>query len=108
MVHLVPVAALCRNPQNPRLFSSEFRIVANSCSRLICKSSCCNICSTPMTMYSEPFSLGETLIGESGRGYTIQKVLAERRKPMLCVYQARYGPTQFGMVMIVNNKQLRT
>jgi hypothetical protein len=44
----------------------------------------------PKTMNTEPYSPGDTLFGESGRTYTIQKVLAERRKPLLCVYKARY------------------
>lgn len=43
-------------------------------------------------MATEPFTQGETLCGQSGRTYTIQDVLAEQRKPLLCVYRARYDP----------------
>lgn len=41
-------------------------------------------------MATEPFTQGEMLCGQSGRTYTIQEVLAERRDPLLCVYRARY------------------
>ncbi|KAK1762031.1 kinase-like protein [Phialemonium atrogriseum] len=36
----------------------------------------------------EPFSVGATVRGHSGRTYKIQQILAERRDPLLCVYQA--------------------
>ncbi|KFZ11097.1 hypothetical protein V502_07751 [Pseudogymnoascus sp. VKM F-4520 (FW-2644)] len=39
-------------------------------------------------MATEPFTQGATLCGQSGRTYTIQEVLTERRKPLLCVYRA--------------------
>ncbi|OBT78614.1 hypothetical protein VF21_02361 [Pseudogymnoascus sp. 05NY08] len=39
-------------------------------------------------MANEPFIQGATLRGQSGRTYTIQEVLAERRDPLLCVYRA--------------------
>ncbi|KAH9222554.1 calcium/calmodulin dependent protein kinase [Leptodontidium sp. 2 PMI_412] len=39
-------------------------------------------------MATAPFSPGTTLRGQSGRTYTIQEVLAERREPLLCVYRA--------------------
>jgi hypothetical protein len=42
----------------------------------------------PMT--KGPLSPGATLRAQSGRTYTIQEVLAERREPLLCVYRARY------------------
>ncbi|KAK4246834.1 kinase-like protein [Corynascus novoguineensis] len=37
---------------------------------------------------SEPFSIGAALRGRSGRTYSIQEVLSERRDPLLCVYRA--------------------
>jgi hypothetical protein len=42
----------------------------------------------PMT--KGPLSPEATLCAQSGRTYTIQEVLAERREPLLCVYRARY------------------
>ena len=40
-----------------------------------------------------PLSPGTTLCAKSGQTYTIQEVLSERlRKPLLCVYRARYDP----------------
>ncbi|KAI9668500.1 MAG: hypothetical protein M1829_005378 [Trizodia sp. TS-e1964] len=39
-------------------------------------------------MANEPLKPGATLCGQSGRTYTIKEVLAERRKPLLCVYRA--------------------
>lgn len=39
---------------------------------------------------AEPLTPGTTLRGQSGRMYTIMEVLAERQKPLLCVYRARY------------------
>ncbi|CAG8957119.1 hypothetical protein HYFRA_00009320 [Hymenoscyphus fraxineus] len=41
-----------------------------------------------LDMAEEPLKPGATLCGQSGRIYTIQEVLAERRKPLLCVYRA--------------------
>jgi hypothetical protein len=40
----------------------------------------------------EPLPVGASLRGDSGRVYTVSKILADRRKPLLCVYQARYVP----------------
>ncbi|KAF2278015.1 kinase-like protein [Westerdykella ornata] len=38
---------------------------------------------------SEPFSIGAALRGHSGRTYSVQEILTERRGPLLCVYRAR-------------------
>lgn len=39
---------------------------------------------------TEPFAIGTELRGHSGRTYKVQEVLAERRRPLFCVYRARY------------------
>ncbi|KAI0378640.1 kinase-like domain-containing protein [Hypomontagnella monticulosa] len=46
----------------------------------------------------EPFLVGETLHGKSGRQYSIQEILSERRDPLLCVYRA------YGDLLGINNK----
>lgn len=38
----------------------------------------------------ERFSVGAIIQGDSGRKFTVHKILADRRNPLLCVYQARY------------------
>lgn len=48
--------------------------------------------SSGVPVATKPFTQGATLRGQSGRTYTIQEVLAERRDPLLCVYRARYDP----------------
>lgn len=48
--------------------------------------------STTLQSHEEPLHLGAQFKGESGRIYKIEEVLADRRKPLLCVYRARYGP----------------
>jgi len=52
-------------------------------------------------MANEPLTPGATLCGQSGRTYTIQEMLAERREPLLCVYRARYDPN-----LIFNNSNI--
>lgn len=47
--------------------------------------------STTLQSHEEPLPLGARLKGDSGRIYRIEEVLADRRKPLLCVYRARYG-----------------
>lgn len=47
--------------------------------------------STTLQSHEEPLCLGADLKGESGRIYRIEEVLSDRRKPLLCVYRARYG-----------------
>lgn len=47
--------------------------------------------STTLPSHEEPLPPGERLKGDSGRIYKIEEVLADRRKPLLCVYRARYG-----------------
>lgn len=46
--------------------------------------------STTLQSHKEPLSLGTRLKGDSGRIYRIEDVLTDRRKPLLCVYRARY------------------
>lgn len=46
--------------------------------------------STTLQSRNEPFSLGTMLKSDSGRTYKIEETLADRRKPLLCVYRARY------------------
>ncbi|OJJ42240.1 hypothetical protein ASPZODRAFT_155450 [Penicilliopsis zonata CBS 506.65] len=45
--------------------------------------------STTLQSHEEPLTLGTRLKGDSGRMYRIEEVLADRRKPLLCVYRAR-------------------
>ena len=47
--------------------------------------------STALQSHDEPLPLGTQLKGDSGRTYGIEELLADRRKPLLCVYRARYG-----------------
>ena len=42
--------------------------------------------------HNEPLAPGATIQGYSGRTYTIEEIIAERRNPLLCVYRARYDP----------------
>ncbi|KAJ5594715.1 uncharacterized protein N7459_000923 [Penicillium hispanicum] len=44
--------------------------------------------STAVQSHEEPFPLGAQLKGDSGRTYRIEEILADRRKPLLCVYRA--------------------
>ncbi|KAH6847197.1 kinase-like domain-containing protein [Chaetomium sp. MPI-CAGE-AT-0009] len=37
---------------------------------------------------ADPFSIGDILQGSSGRSYNVEEILADRRKPLLCVYRA--------------------
>lgn len=46
--------------------------------------------STTSQSHEEPLSRGTQLKGEPGRMYSIEEILADRRKPLLCVYRARY------------------
>lgn len=74
ITRIFPLAPLCRRPQYH------------------CSSSHRTISSGLFPMTTEPLSPGTTLCAQSGRTYTIQEVLAERREPLLCVYRARYDP----------------
>jgi hypothetical protein len=47
--------------------------------------------STPLQSHEEPLPIGTRLKGDSGQIYMIEEILADRRKPLLCVYRARYG-----------------
>lgn len=38
----------------------------------------------------EPRPVGTPLLGHSGRTYNVEKILVDRRDPLLCVYRARY------------------
>lgn len=38
----------------------------------------------------DPFSVGDILYGSSGRRYTVDEILSDRRKPLRCVYRAWY------------------
>ncbi|PTU22237.1 hypothetical protein P175DRAFT_0514365 [Aspergillus ochraceoroseus IBT 24754] len=44
---------------------------------------------TTLQSHEEPLHLGAQFKGDSGRIYRIEEVLADRRKPLLCVYRAR-------------------
>lgn len=45
---------------------------------------------SPTSQFSkEPLTLGTMLRSDSGRTYKIEEILADRRKPLLCVYRAR-------------------
>lgn len=46
--------------------------------------------STTLQSREEPLPLGTMLKSGSGRNYKIEEILADRRKPLLCVYRARY------------------
>jgi len=84
-------AALCRTLAIPRISLSSSRILCNRPSQHHHLSSSRTVSSQASEMASEPLIPGSTLCGESGRIYTIREVLAERRKPLLCVYRARYN-----------------
>ena len=42
---------------------------------------------TTSALRADPFSVGDILQGSSGRSYNIEEILADRRKPLLCVYR---------------------
>lgn len=77
IARILPLATLGGRPQYH--FSSLYRTYRTMSSGLL-----------PMT--TGPLSPGTTLCAQSGRTYTIQEVLTERREPLLCVYRARYDP----------------
>ncbi|KAK3942845.1 hypothetical protein QBC46DRAFT_378948 [Diplogelasinospora grovesii] len=70
-----------------------------SVTRSFCIKQCHHPCHRTMSSLSqtksEPFSIGAALRGRSGRTYSIQEVLSERRDPLLCVYRARYGRPEY-------------
>lgn len=89
--YLAPVTAFCTRRIIVRTSPWAILMPGNWRSRHHVPSSHRTI-SSQSPMATEPFTQGATLCGQSGQTYTIQEVLAERRKTLLFVYRARYGP----------------
>jgi len=102
MLQSTGVAVLCRVISPGRISSSTSRILCNRPSKYHSPFSRRTLSSQLLKMADEPLTPGAKLCGQSGRTYTIEEVLAERRKPLLCVYRARYtlNPTIRGSVLI--------
>ena len=93
VLHLATVTALCRSLTIAHTSPSTTLILSNRRPQHPLSSSRWTISSRALQMANEPLTPGTTLCGQSGRTYTIQEVLAERREPLLlCVYRTRYGP----------------
>jgi hypothetical protein len=93
VLHLATVTAFCRRLTIARISPSTTLILANRPPQHPLSSSRRTISSRALQMANEPLTPGTTLCAHSGRTYTIQEVLAERRESLLlCVYRARYGP----------------
>lgn len=68
-----PLSLVSRYPGLDRRFSRQYAM------------------STTSHSHEGPLSLSTLLKGDSGWMYRIEEVLTDRRKPLLCVYRARYG-----------------
>lgn len=90
--HLATVTAFCGRLKTARIFTSTSLILGNRPTQNRLLSSRRSLSSRALQMAHEPLIPGITLCSQSGRTYTIQEVLAERREPLLCVYGARYDP----------------
>ena len=90
--YLATSTAFCRRLTIARISPSTTLILGNRPPQRPLPSSHRTISSRAIQMANEPLTPGATLCGQSGRTYTIQEVLAERRDPLLCVYRARYDP----------------
>ncbi|KAK0125550.1 hypothetical protein ONS96_009387 [Cadophora gregata f. sp. sojae] len=67
-------------PQRKLFLPPSYRFISSVSSRVVSMA------------HDEPLVPGATIQGYSGRIYTIEETLAERRSPLLCVYRARYKP----------------
>lgn len=108
MIHLMNFAAFCRNLKSSHISPSACWILRNNPSKQITSLSRRTISSCqPLEMASKLLKLGATLCGETRRTYTIQEVLKERLKPLLCVYRARYGlvSTLYGSVLTIRSAE---
>ena len=92
MLHLTTVTVFYRRLTIARVSPSATLILGNRPPQRPLPSSRRTISLQALQMANEPLTPGATLCGHSGRTYTIQEVLAERQKPLLCVYRARYDP----------------
>jgi hypothetical protein len=63
--------------------------------------------STTSLNREELFTLGTMVKSDSGQTYKIEEVLAERRKPLLCVYLARCVYLIWGAWDIFANRLLK-
>ncbi|KAL4876478.1 kinase-like domain-containing protein [Aspergillus karnatakaensis] len=72
-----PLVSGSRYSCHGRLFSGQHAISTTSQSR------------------EDPLPIGTKIKGDSGRVYTIEEILADRRKPLLCVYRARANGGSF-------------
>ena len=88
--HLVTATLFCRRLTIARIFPSTTLIWGNRPAQHRLQYSHRTMSSRSLQTDDKPLTPGTTLCGQSGRMYTIQEVLAERRKPLLCVYRARY------------------
>lgn len=86
---LATTSALCRGLATARIFPS---ILNNVPLQYHVPLTYRTASSQSLQIPKELYTPGATLCGQSGRTYTIQEVLAERREPLLCVYRARYEP----------------
>lgn len=64
--------------------------------------------STTSQSHEEPLSRGTQLKGEPGRMYSIEEVPTDRRKPLICVYRARYGSFKEHSAFVVSVINCRT
>lgn len=90
VLHLTTLTAFCRRLTIAPNFASTTGILGNRLPQYHVPSSRRTISSWALQMANEPLAPGAKICGQSGRTYTIQEVLAERREPLLCVYRARY------------------
>ncbi|KAL3420398.1 calcium/calmodulin dependent protein kinase [Phlyctema vagabunda] len=89
MVHHLPnLVASSRRSAIVRLASSTTLILENRHPQRHLSPLRRAISSQASKTADQPFRPGATLRGQSGRIYSIQEILAEGRKPLLCVYRA--------------------
>ena len=100
MLYLITFASLRRTLTILRFNSSTSHISFNRRLHTIPRSSRGNG-SFQLKRVNGPLTPGATLRGQSGRIYTIQEVLVENLKPLLCIYRARYSmnPTTRGSAL---------
>jgi len=92
MPHPATITAFCKCLTLARFFLFTTPILGNRPPQQCLPSSRRAMSSQSSQMGKLLLIPGATLCGQSGRTYTIQEVLAERREPLLCVYRARYDP----------------
>jgi hypothetical protein len=90
VLHVATPTAFYRRLTIAPIFASITPVLGNRLPQHHLSSSRRTISSRALQMANEPLAPGAKLCGQSGRTYTIQEVLAERREPLFCVYRARY------------------